>query len=88
MLSWLPDDEVREILQNSVIDSVTPHTVIDKDAILADIKRASTRGVAFTDRQSVRDELNVAAAVRGPDGRPLGAIVVSAPARTWTIDRL
>ncbi len=88
MLSWLPDDEVREILQNSVIDSVTPHTVIDKDAILADIKRASTRGVAFTNRQSVRDELNVAAAVRGPDGRPLGAIVVSAPARTWTIDRL
>lgn len=88
MLSWLPDEEVRQILQDSVIDPFTPHTVVDKEAILADIKCASNRGVAFTDRQSVRDELNVAAAVRDVDGRPLGAIVVSAPARTWSIDRL
>ncbi|RYG93501.1 MAG: IclR family transcriptional regulator [Alphaproteobacteria bacterium] len=88
MLSLLPDEKVRQILQDSVIDPFTPHTVVDKEAILADIKCARNRGVAFTDRQSVRDELNVAAAVRGVEGHPLGAIVVSAPARTWSIDRL
>ncbi|MDP9835319.1 DNA-binding IclR family transcriptional regulator [Neorhizobium huautlense] len=88
MLSWLPDEEIRKILDDSMIDPFTAHTVTDRDAIFADIKCASARGVAFTDRQSVRDEVNVAAAVRGPDGRPIGAIVVSAPARTWTIDRL
>ncbi|MGF9564818.1 IclR family transcriptional regulator [Neorhizobium sp. JUb45] len=88
MLSWLPEEETRGILANSTIEAFTAHTVTDKDAIFADIRSASARGIAFTDRQSVRDELNVAAAVRGPDGRPLGAIVVSAPARTWTIDRL
>lgn len=88
MLSWLPEAEVRDILANSMIDPLTPYTVTDKEAIFAEIRNASARGVAFTDRQSVRDELNVAAAVRGPNGRPIGAIVVSAPARTWTLERL
>lgn len=88
MLSLLPDDEIQNILRNSMIDPLTEWTETDREAIFADIKGASARGVAFTNRQSVRDEVNVAAAVRGPDGRPVGAIVVSAPARTWTIDRL
>ncbi len=88
MLSWLPDDEVWNILDNSTIDPLTSQTVTDRQVIFKDIKAASARGIAFTDRQSVRDEINVAAAVRGPNGRPLGAIVVSAPARSWTIQRL
>lgn len=88
MLSWLPPEDVRRILDNSEIDPLTAQTTTDKELIFKEIREASMRGVAFADRQSVRDEVNVAAAVRGPDGRPLGAIVVSAPARTWTIDRL
>ena len=34
------------------------------------------------------DEVNIAAALVGPDGRPCGAIVVSAPLHSWSVERL
>lgn len=88
MLSWLPEEEMDAILAASAIAPGTTFTVTDKREIRADITAARPRGVAFTDRQSIRDEVNVAAAVPGPNGRPCGAIVVSAPVRSWNIERL
>lgn len=88
ILSWLPVGEMDEILSASALAPGTPFTVTDKAAIRADIVSASARGVAFTDRQSIRDEVNVAAAVPGPGGRPRGAIVVSAPVHSWSVERL
>ncbi|MNE83318.1 transcriptional repressor IclR [compost metagenome] len=66
----------------------TPHTVADKQLIRQEIKDARQRGYAFTDRQSIREEVNVAAAILDANRRPLGAIVVSAPVKNWSIERL
>lgn len=88
MLSWLPEAEMDRILAESAIEPGTPHTVTSKEAIRAEIVAARPRGVAFTDRQSICEEVNVAAAVPGPAGRPCGAIVVSAPVRSWNVERL
>ena len=88
LLSWLAEAEMDAILAASAMEPGTPYTITDKQAIRADIIAARPRGIAFTDRQSIRDEVNVAAAVPGADGRPAGAIVVSAPVRSWTVERL
>ncbi|MDP9730776.1 UNVERIFIED_ORG: DNA-binding IclR family transcriptional regulator [Rhizobium sp. SORGH_AS260] len=88
ILSWLPPGEIDRILSESPVQPGTPFTVTNKDEIRTEILEASVRGVAFTDRQSIRDEVNVAAAVPGPEGRPAGAIVVSAPVHSWSVERL
>lgn len=88
ILSWLPPEEIDRILSESPLQPGTPFTVTDTEEIRKEILEASTRGVAFTDRQSIRDEVNVAAAVPGPNGRPAGAIVVSAPVLSWSVERL
>lgn len=88
MLSLLPEAEMDAILAESVIEPTTPHTVTDKQAVRAEILAARRRGHAFTDRQSIREEVNVSAAILDAKRRPLGAIVVSAPVRSWSVERL
>ncbi len=88
ILSWLPPEEMEKVLSESPLEPGTPFTVTDREEIRKEILAARARGVAFTDRQSIRDEVNVAAAVPGPDGRPRGAIVVSAPVHSWSVERL
>jgi DNA-binding IclR family transcriptional regulator len=79
---------MEKVLSESPLEPGTPFTVTDREEIRKEILAARARGVAFTDRQSIRDEVNVAAAVPGPDGRPRGAIVVSAPVHSWSVERL
>lgn len=88
MLSWLPEEEMDAILLASTMEPGTPQTVTDKRVVRTEIIAGRQRGVAFTDRQSIRDEVNVAAAIPGIGGRPAGAIVVSAPVPRWTVERL
>lgn len=88
MLSWLPEEELDAVLAASSIASATPYTTTDKATVRAEIMAARGRGIAFTDRQSIRDEVNVAAALAGANGRPYGAIVISAPVHSWNIERL
>jgi DNA-binding IclR family transcriptional regulator len=88
ILSYLEDHEIDAILEDSVIEMATPHTIADKALIRQEIRDARQRGYAFTDRQSIREEVNVAAAILDANRRPLGAIVVSAPVKNWSIERL
>jgi DNA-binding IclR family transcriptional regulator len=88
ILSYLDEPEIDMILNDSIIEMATPHTIADKAMIRAEIREARHRGYAFTDRQSIHDEVNVAAAVFDSNRRPLGAIVVSAPVKNWSIERL
>lgn len=88
MLAHLPVAEMDAILAASPLKAFTPQTVTDRSEIRREILAARARGLAFTDRQSIPDEVNIAAALVGPDGRPCGAIVVSAPVHSWSVERL
>lgn len=76
------------ILRASAMEPGTPQTVTDKQVVRTEIVAGRQRGIAFTDRQFIRGEVNVAAAIQGIGGRPAGAIVVSAPVPQWTVERL
>jgi DNA-binding IclR family transcriptional regulator len=88
ILSHLGQSEIDAILNDSVVELATPHTVADKSIIGREISDARQRGYAFTDRQSIRDEVNIATAILDASRRPLGAIVVSAPVKNWSVERL
>ncbi len=88
ILSYLDEHEIEAILDDSTIEMATPHTIADKALIRQDIRDSRQRGYAFTDRQSIRDEVNVAATILDANRRPLGALVVSAPVKNWSIERL
>lgn len=88
ILSMLDDEQLDDILANSALKPITPFTVTDKHVLREAILTARKKGYAFTDQQSIPYEVNVAAPIVDPDGHPLGAIVVSAPRRDWTVERL
>ncbi|RWR26066.1 hypothetical protein D2T29_21350 [Sinirhodobacter populi] len=88
ILSRLPEERLRDIIERSPIEAATDMTVTDKEEILAEIRLSRDRGYALTDRQSIAGEVNIAAAVAGADGTPLGAVVISSPVHSWNIARL
>jgi DNA-binding IclR family transcriptional regulator len=88
ILSTLDDDRLDELIANSAPKAITPFTITDKSALRRIITTAREKGYAFTDQQSIMFEVNVAAPIVKADGHVLGAMVVSAPKRDWTVARL
>lgn len=85
LLAAMPDDVVAETIEASSRHAFTPHTLTDVQAIGDAVVRARERGYATAEEQFYRGDLSVAAAILGPDGRPLGAVNVSCPTSRWTM---
>lgn len=77
MLSCLPVDEARALIEASDRTPLTPHTVTDVDAIMAAIDRARNDGFAVSVQESLIGEIVVSAPVRGHDGRPRAAVHIA-----------
>jgi DNA-binding IclR family transcriptional regulator len=79
LLAALPEPEREAILGRIEYVSRTERTVRDADALRAEIDRVHVRGYATDDRENEPMGACVAAAIVGPDGRPVAAISVSGP---------
>ncbi len=79
LLAALPEPEREDILGRIDYAPRTEHTVRDADALRAEIARVHARGYATDDRENEPMGACVAAAIVGPDGRPVAAISVSGP---------
>lgn len=84
ILSKTPDDEAKSILDRSPVRPITPHTTWKKDDLLAKIKRAQTTGYAVAWNEYYIGDLSVAAAIVGPNGRPLGAVSIAVSAARYS----
>jgi IclR family transcriptional regulator, pca regulon regulatory protein len=87
-MSRLPPEEVGEILDRSVREPLTAHTVTDKRRVLALVREARERGYAYADQECYRGDLTIGAAVMGPHGRPVAAINIAGPTSRWTMETL
>ncbi len=87
-LSALPAVQVQQILRRSDLRPLTPLTVTDPRRIMKLIDTARADGYAYSDQECYRGDVTVAAAVIGEDGRPVGAVNVSAPTSRWTLERM
>lgn len=88
LLSRLDTAELDGFLARVPIRAITPFTVIEPSKVRQEIMSAAAEGVAYTDQQSIMDEVNVAIAVQVGSEPPVGAIVVSAPRPDWDRERL
>lgn len=78
VLSRLPDDEAEALLAGG-LERFSAQTLVDRDALRAELRAVRDRGWA-TAMASWRQGVGaVAAALLGPDGRPVGALAVSVP---------
>lgn len=80
ILSGLPVDTQRAILQARPTQRLTEHTVTDIDDILARVAVAAEKGYALSDQETVTGLRVVAAPITDMDGVPVAAISTAAPA--------
>ncbi len=83
VLALLPHEEIDRIIAAG-LPTYTAHTIVDEAALRADLATIQRCGYACNTGEWRPDVTGVAAAVRGDDGMPLGAINVSAPASRTT----
>ncbi len=77
MLSLLPKDEARALVERSPRTPLTAHTICDVDAVMAEISRARHDGFAVCVQEALMGEIVVAAPVIDMQGRPRGAVHVA-----------
>jgi IclR family transcriptional regulator, acetate operon repressor len=77
-LAGMTPDAARALL--GTLTPVTPHTIVDVDALIAEADRVSVTGYAVNDEESQSGARFVAAPIVGPERTCLAAISLGAPA--------
>ncbi|OYU69250.1 MAG: IclR family transcriptional regulator [Alphaproteobacteria bacterium PA2] len=80
ILSRMPVDIQRSILQSAPPRRLTDQTLIDVDQILGQIAKATAAGYAVSDQETVTGLRVIAAPITDIDGVPIAAISAAAPA--------
>lgn len=80
MLAWLPDDQVRRILGINGLQRFTPHTIVDREALIEDMRHVRRNGFAMDREEFQAGVICVGAAVRDHSGAVIGSLSASAPA--------
>ncbi len=88
ILSRLPEARRREILSQSDLRPITPHTVIDPQQLLDRVQKAAERGYAIVKNETVLGDISVAAAVADHRGNTVSAINIAVPTTRWTMERV
>lgn len=88
ILSALPADEARALLEASDITRHTPHTITDIGVLMEEIAKAAIDGFAITVEEHYAGDLSIAAPVLDFSGRPVAAVNIAVPTGRWTVDRI
>jgi len=83
LLAAMSDDEVTALLPRK-LQRVTPHTLVTREAVLAELQRIRRRGYAVCRGSWRVDVAGVAVAVRGPDQRAVAAVSIALPLERLT----
>ena len=88
MLADLPDAQIDAYLARAELTPLTSRTVTDPVALRALLLEVREQGWALVDQELEDGVRSIAAALRGADGRALGALNVSAHATRTNLDAL
>ena len=87
ILAQLEANDLDRVLGND-LSGYTSTTIVDRDAVLAEVERTRERGYAVNDASWWRpDVCAVAAAVTSASGRPVAAVAISVPASRFGPER-
>ena len=79
ILAFLPEAEKRLIVENTVYEMFTPHTLHTPQALLADLELIRNRGYAFDEEEHELGISCIAAPIKNKQGIAYAAISISAP---------
>lgn len=74
--AWEPDARVTDLLNRHPLPERTPHSVVDADEFVRELRLTRQRGYSTSHGEYYPDHNAVAAAVFGPDARPELLLVV------------
>uniref|UniRef100_A0A9E8CS50 Helix-turn-helix domain-containing protein n=1 Tax=Bosea sp. NBC_00436 TaxID=2969620 RepID=A0A9E8CS50_9HYPH len=77
MLSLLPEADARALVEHSPRKPLTPHTITDVEAVMAEIARARRDGFAVCAQEALTGEIVVAAPIVDLNGLPRGAVHIA-----------
>ena len=79
MLAYLPDAEVKSLLEGVRFERITPATVSSRRVSMAGLKEVRDRGVSTVDSGTVVGVVSVAAPIFGADGHVIAALSIGGP---------
>lgn len=85
-LSQMPRSLRQRLLANSVLKRYTPNTLVEPDALEAELDRCRAENVGTDNEEFLAGMICVAVPVPGPEGRSCAAVAVHAPVARMTID--
>ena len=88
ILATLPADEVRNIWQHTTPQKLTTHTIVEFDALQAQLAEVRTNGYAIDDEENELGVRCVAVAIPGVGGRADSAFSISGLAPYMTPERI
>ena len=88
ILAWLPEAEVTRLLHRVGLPKLTDHTMVDPQALLADLALTRRRGWAIDDEERAEGLRCAGAPVFNEHAEVVGALSVSGPTIRMTDERL
>jgi DNA-binding IclR family transcriptional regulator len=86
ILSCLPDDTAAALFEACERVAYTSETITDLARLKALLVEARERGFAWANGEYYNGDINIAAPILAPNGKPVGAVNVSAPSTRWTLE--
>lgn len=84
ILSRLPQADAADVIARSNIVARTPHTLIDRAAILAKVEETRIAGYGLAVEETEIGEITLGAAVTDALGRPVAAVHIAASVKEWS----
>jgi len=88
ILSQLPEERVREIIDQHGLPAVTEKTITDPEALFEELETIRERGIAFNKEESTTGLNAASCPVTTNQGDVLGALSVAGPSSRLNSDRL
>lgn len=79
MLAYLPETEVRNIVDQNGLPEATPNTITNLEELLDELRTIKQQRIAYNREESVENVNSLATPVLGSDNEVLGAIGITGP---------
>lgn len=79
MLAGMTDNDVLRLVKLKGLPRLTPHTIVTKQALVAEIRRIREQGFAIDNQENEIEGRCIGAPIHGPDNRVIAALSISGP---------
>jgi len=88
LLAGLADKEVERLIKIKGLPRLTPHSIVNKKALMSEIRRVRSQGYALDNQENELEGRCLAVAIRGPDDSTLAALSISGPVFRMNLERV